>query len=316
MKWEKVLPNFGDEVVYTIYTSNDGDNFTKNNQPITVSGNIYTTEVSLGNTDKFYVYMNVKNDVSNQNTEVIEIDVVNNIGPISNFTYTGDPSSGNTITFRWNIIEDVDNVNYTVQTSSNQIAWRDLTGSIKVDGKIASMTYTMPSHYSNNYYRVVATSTSGKAYSATDGNSLRIESLEQIGKLNVKYNGKNITGPITINQNQTLEFIWDNLAHSSGEVSYRANVSHDLKSWRIARLYDQRNILKYYDSEGKTGHTIYATFEYYILYIQIEAYTLTASSKSEIIEVRVVPSTMLQRVVLDNYYHQHRTIINKTNIFK
>ena len=29
---------------------------------------------------------------------------------------------------------------------------------------------------------------------------------------------------ITINQGETLEFIWNNVTHSSGEVNYRANV--------------------------------------------------------------------------------------------
>lgn len=310
LKWEKIVPNFGDDLVYTVYTSTDGDNFVKNGASVNLSGNTHSTNILIGESDILYVYFNVKNNISSQDSEVYILNVKENIGPITSFSYSGSTYAGDEVVFKWNALNSDEDITYKLQTSSNQDQWRDVEATISQSGNKVTAIYKFPNNYSNNYYRVLATDSKGSGFST----SIRIASYEKIDALNLKYQGQAITEPIYVNQNEMIEFTWDNLTHSSGEVTYRANMSHDLKTWKIARLYDQRNVLTYYPDV--TGHTVYPTFEYYILYLQIEANTATANSKSEIIEIRVIPTSFLPRIFLDNYYYQHKTIINRSNIFK
>lgn len=310
LQWESIKPNFGTDLTYAIYTSTDGQNFKKNPDSIKATGNMNSTEVLLGASEKVYFYLNAKNNISNQNSNTYVIDVKNNIGPINYFTYSGNVTAGGVINLKWGQIDNVDEVTYKVQTSSDAITWRDLTGTVKNEGNFGSLSYMLPNHYSNNYYRVVATSPSGSGATS----NLRIEAFEKISGLNVLYNGKPITEPIYLNQNETLEVVWNNLTHSSGEVSYRAMVSHDMKDWKIARLYHQSNVVKYYTDT--TGHTIFGSFEYLVMYVRIEAYTATALTSSEVFEVRVVPSFTITKVFLDNYFYQYKTTLNKSKIFK
>ncbi len=310
LEWLDIRPYFGGDLTYDIYTSTDGVNFKRNTKPISLNTGVLSTTVSLGSEDKLYFYLNVKNNVSNQNSEVYEVDIKNNLGTITNFFYSGEVRAGGVITFSWSNLTSDEEITYKVQTSSNQVTWKDLTGTIKNSGFLNSMDYMLPLNYSSNYYRVVATTASGLAMSS----KIQVIGYEEIKGLNLKYNGSSITGPLVLSSTGSLEIIWNNVSHSSGTVSYRALMSHDLKKWNPVKQYDQRNDFKYYESS--TGVMIYSTLQYYTLYLKIEAYTNKAYAGSQIIEIRVKPGSYINSIVYNNYFYKHEAIINKTGIFK
>ena len=310
ISWDTITPNFGGTLEYSLYTSTDGVTFSKNPKTITKTSNTFSTEVNTGTSEKLYLYLNAKNNVSNQNSDTYVIDVTNNIGPITNFTVSGDLYAGGNVNFIWNKLDVEEEVTYVVQSSSDNVFWNNLPGNVVNEFTNMRLSYMLPKEYSNNYYRVVATTENGKAIS----NSIRVSSFEKIHGLELKYNGKPIDGPIYINGDESIELTWNNLYHKSGNVLYRANITYDFENWNIASFYDQKNVLRI--NPDQVSQVVYGGIEYYVLYVEIEAFTPTARATSEIVEVRISPSIILPRMFLNNYYYQHRAMINRTGIFK
>ena len=59
-------------------------------------------------------------------------------------------------------------------------------------------------------------------------------------ELNLKFNGKDITGPIYVNQGESIEITWDNIEFEGATINYLADASENL-IWRVGRYYDNRN---------------------------------------------------------------------------
>lgn len=306
--WEGSFAYFGGEYEYELFTSNDGTNFTKNPFAINKSNHYFTTKVIVGDGDKFYFYLQIKNDLTLDKTDTYVLNIKKDLGTVKGLGVIGDFFAGETVEFVWHAFP-YDNVSYKLQTSTDQIAWKDVNGSVKINGSKASLTTKLPNYYTNNYYRVVAENASGVGVSEV----LRLEAFIKLPELNLKFNGKDITGPIYVNQGESIEITWDNIEFEGATINYLADASENLELWRVGRYYDNRNGFSIGDEV--TSYNVYGSYGYHALFFKIKAVSGNASTKEYIVEVRIIPGSLSTNETLYNYFNYHKALINRTKIF-
>lgn len=310
LKWEKVLPNFGTEALYEIYKSTDGENYDRVSVTPKISGFNVSVKVPLGDANKYYLYMKAKNNVSEQNTKVYEINTYEKLGDVNNLVILGDYYTNRTVDIKWNTVFAHNNLEYEVYSSSDQKNWKLLNDSqseIIIDNGIAKFSYKLPSTSGTLYFRVLAKSETGRSFSKT----LKYQVFDKLPDFKIKVNSKAYTGPVYVGDGLVVNITWDNI---SRDATYRVTASHDMKNWRLARLYNNNNTLVV--GETTSTQKIQTDIIYYVLFVQVEATTETGIILSEIIEIRVMPGMQFFQFFMSNYYYQHNTILNKTNIFK
>lgn len=306
IKWDTVYPLFGSAATYEVYKSENGIDFEKLNTPSSSSGGIQTQKLTLNSSaSKVFIKIRTFNEVYESMSDIYEIDVVNRIGTITNFTVIGEKYAGQTVQLKWNLLK-LEGVSYQAQYSVNLDKWVTITNAsnpVIIKGVNAIQNFTLPSEYSHLYYRIVAINSEGKTIS----NSIRVESFINLGSLDIRINDQPYTGPIIVNENEIINISWNHIP----DANYRTVMSSDLKRWSIATVFNTKN-------KGIIGNTQQITFgfQHYTVYYQVEAITATGRSYSEIIELRVNVEDIDVMNFVKHFYNAQTNFITSMNIYQ
>lgn len=315
LRWDSVYPLFGGAVNYEVLKSYDNINYemvTSLANPVNNKNYYATQRVDLDNENK-QVYLKVRafNKLS-EVEQVIKIDVSKNIGVLANFTVIGDLFVDNEVQFKWNAIKDLDDVVYQIQQSIDGEIWTDINNDnpVIVNGTIVTQLYKLPAQPNKLYYRVLASNNEGDTISK----SLLINYYYNIGNLTPRVDGEVYIEPVFVNQSKPVEITWDNLQYGNEIVTYNVTMSDDLKNWYSPRTFNSENYLIVGDTITK--QIINVDFQYYNLYVKIEAQTTNGRSYFQIIELKREIESLQFLLYMPYYLKTQTTFINSLNIYR
>jgi len=315
INWVSHTPAFGGKVEYEVYKSKDNINWdlvtTPDNKITTVGHNI-TQKIKIGSTEEFlYVKIQGKNRVF-KSEMIFELNSYYRIGSIKGLTAIGEVNSNNQIDFKWVKMQG-ENINYKLQYSFDNIKWIDITSlenPLNIGDTTITQTYKLPKGYTNYYYRVLASSSDGRAVS----NIIRLESYEKVGEIQVLVNGNDYLGPIYVNENEEVTIIWDNLLVDGSQLQYWSTLSTNLNYWFSYKVHSSLNTLSI--KNDYSIQTIYPDFRHYLLFVQVEGMTINGRAYSEVIELRVKMNNLLLDKSLDYIINYQTIYLNKIHIFQ
>jgi len=307
ISWEKEYAYYGNDYEYEVYISTDGVNFTKNPFKVYYEKYYYYTYLNIGSFNKYYFYMNVKNDLCNDKTKIYEVKIKDDLGGVNGFGVKNKAIAGSKLELIWHTLP-LENVNFKVQYSKNKIVWNDLNGTIKKDATFVTFTTDLPNTYSNYYYRVIAENSTGISISKV----IQVEAYSELPALKVTANGTLVTTPLYVNQGSTLRILWDNLDNN---ILYNISISTDLVTFEHFKNFNNLNKFVYLDEQ--TGIDLYAPVGYHTLFVKIYAEVIDRAKSDEvIIEVRIIPTNPSTKDTIKNIYSYYTAKIKESGIFK
>jgi len=314
IRWNKIYPLFGEAISYEIKLSKDGVNFTLLDTtvyPITDNGGYLSARLPLDATStSVWITLRAFNNLGESLTEPATIAVTKRIGNVSNFAVLGEISAGNSVTFIWNQLLKATEVTYKVQRSADELDWIDITAvdnPVVIDGANCRQEYLLPSAYSYQYYRVIASNPEGFAISG----SLGLESFIDLGDIVVSINGQVYDQPIIKNEGDVLNISWNALTFGEEDVVYKTKMSANLTYWSVSTSFNAGN-----SSIIGTTQSIEITFRYYIIFYQIEATAGDAKSFSPIVEIWVNVTDVSLTQFMAYMSNSRNIFLNRMDIYK
>ena len=276
--FRKLLYPFGDEVKYEITYSFDDQEAITSNQ-FYMSRNRYSFDIQVPlNAEKLNVKVKAYNNLGST-TEEYEAKVSDSLPKINNFGYVGTPYSDVDLQFVWNTLpdEDITNINYTIQYSSDGYVWNNLN-TFKAEKYILNMRVKQKPVNGRYFYRVVAEKQGKYSYS----DIIELITYDYLGDFNIKINGKELADEYEFASYEKIDITWNK--HNEDAV-YTVYASNNLANWISIKNYASKVIVK--DENNQINNNIELSDNYYILYIKITGLYNGKRNESQIIKIKI-----------------------------
>jgi len=237
IRFDAIYSIYGNNVEYDVLYSTDLTNWNSMKQEgyaFTPSNVQPTQEFKIGNYDKFYIKIKAHTDLASTESNVIEVNTSLNYGKINGLTFFEVPFRNKEITLQWKA-KDIEDLNYKVQYSYNNILWHDMDLSVSPifeQNNFLKKKYILPNDKSLIYVKVVGYDESGMAFSDT----LRIETKQFINLPNEVYiNNLPSTEDIFVFEDEDIMISWASLPEGT---NYLVTWSEDGINFNSLRTYD------------------------------------------------------------------------------
>lgn len=314
LRWLALSHTLGGPISYDVYKSTEDGNWelvSGGDYQIEKSGYNYTLQVKLGGESVVNFRIDARNRIGRSST-YFSLLANERFDYLRNFTAVGEIHAGSAMNFVWTKLKG-EGITYKVQSSPDGYFWTDITSADNpvVDAGVnCFQPYVLPPGRNQNYYRVIAVTDAGKIVSSP----LLLNSYEKIGDFAIKVNGEPYQGPVTVHENDVVRITWDNHRFGDEEVSYQTRISADQKSWMPFKLHNLKNTLTRHGDIWE--QTVVTDFRHFTLYVQIEAFTDTGKSYSQVIELRVQMETLDVARLVEYIAKAPERYLYKTDIFR
>ena len=244
-----------------------------------MSRNRYSFDIQVPlNAEKLNVKVKAYNNLGST-TEEYEAKVSDSLPKINNFGYVGTPYSDVDLQFVWNTLpdEDITNINYTIQYSSDGYVWNNLN-TFKAEKYILNMRVKQKPVNGRYFYRVVAEKQGKYSYS----DIIELITYDYLGDFNIKINGKELADEYEFASYEKIDITWNK--HNEDAV-YTVYASNNLTNWISIKNYASKVIVK--DENNQINNNIELSDNYYILYIKITGLYNGKRNESQIIKIKI-----------------------------
>ena len=229
---------------------------------------------------------------------------------ITNFGVLTDMFSYTDATFVWNNC-GIDDAEYVIQRSANEIDWEDLK-TISSNSDKVNLTQKIRLGYETGIYsyRVVIKKDGLIGYS----NVLKTNITNKLGDIkNVTINGDTEKDLYVVKENSNIVITFKKLSSTNATTNYSISVSSDLSNWISLASYNRRANIS--ENDTTVTVTIPVASSKYLLYIKIKAIAGEYLSSEKTLKFYCGLDFMYSDEVLGFFYDNATATIKEMGLF-